>query len=307
MFPLEIEGSLSRAVLAKLSLNSMAYNRYDGVLRSRSKSKPGSRRANSKFIVRDDGDECNYAAVIRRMLHELEQVAVIELHCINLDTLFKSRMFSLVREACRDDGVFFVTGHGMPPSLLDDMQRMASIFFSLPRDAREQCLASVVSAHHTRYDEDGNATEESFRIDNEPSELSDIDWPTEPAVFSKVMARYLVEHEHLAGRIMQLVSISLGLSDSAIISACFEPFFSMTIHHHTQYADANTGQGVQNGSKHSGVVTITLPDDKGGLQIWNEGRWKTIRPCKGAVLISVGDQLELVMLQQLQDQQLQSQ
>src|SRR5690348_6495866 len=41
-----------------------------------------------------------------------------------------------IERACRDSGFFYVTGHGVPPSLIERLDRASRAFFELPLEEK---------------------------------------------------------------------------------------------------------------------------------------------------------------------------
>lgn len=115
----------------------------------------------------------------------------------------------------------------------------------------------------------------------------------------KVISEYGEEVVKLGGRILELMSINLGLEENFLlnkfggeddIGAC------LRVNFYPKCPQPDLTLGI---SPHSdpGGMTILLPDDfVAGLQVRKGNEWITIKPIPNAFIINIGDQIQVLHL-----------
>lgn len=100
----------------------------------------------------------------------------------------------------------------------------------------------------------------------------------------------------LAGRLMKVLSVNLGLGEDYLqsafggddIGAC------LRVNFYPRCPEPNLTLGL---SSHSdpGGMTLLLPDDHvPGLQVRKDGRWITVKPARHAFIVNIGDQIQVI-------------
>ena len=107
------------------------------------------------------------------------------------------------------------------------------------------------------------------------------------------MAEYSDAMVGLAGRILQLISESLGLPLSFIGEAIGEVYQNITISYYPPCPQPDLALGLQSHSD-MGAVTLLIQDNVGGLEVLKDGVWVPVTPLRGAVVVILADQTEVV-------------
>nr|ANS71251.1 GA3ox3 [Vitis vinifera subsp. caucasica] len=207
----------------------------------------------------------------------------------------------LVGHACKSWGVFQVTNHGIPGSLLDDIESAGRSLFSLPAQQKLKAARSpdgVAGYGLARISSFFNKLMwyEGFTIFGSPLEHARQLWPQDYTKFCDVTEEFEKEMNQLAERLMWLMLGSLGITKEDLnwagskgdfkaalqlnsYPACPEPDRAMGLAAHTD----------------SSLFTILYQNTVSGLQVQREGAgWITVPPLPGALVINVGDLLHIL-------------
>lgn len=205
----------------------------------------------------------------------------------------------LVGEACESHGFFQVINHGIDPELLAESHRCVQSFFSMPlgekqraqRKPGESC--GYTSSFTGRFSSKLPWKETlSFRFPSSSS-MDVLDYFIQTLgedfrYFGKVYQDYCEGMSNLSLAIMEVLGMSLGVGRSR-----FREFFEgndsiMRLNYYPpcQKPDHTLGTG-----PHCDPTSLTIlhQDDVGGLQVFTDGRWRTITPKADAFVINIGD------------------
>lgn len=99
------------------------------------------------------------------------------------------------------------------------------------------------------------------------------------------------EVKQLAERLMALLSEGLGLRENKLESSCIRRAL-MVGQCYPYCPEPNKTVGI---TAHTDLETLTilLQDQKGGLQVNYHGRWIDVNPIQDALVISIGDTLQV--------------
>jgi isopenicillin N synthase-like dioxygenase len=215
-----------------------------------------------------------------------------------------------IQLACRDRGFFYVTGHGVPAGLLDELAGASAEFFALP-------MASKLEIAMER---GGRAWRGFFPVgaeltSGEPDLKEGLYFGTElpgddprvlaglplhgPNLFPRQIPRlgplvlaYLDALTSLGQAVLAGVAQSLGL-DSGYFAAGYtaDPTILFRIFHYPPPAAGASGWGVGEHTDY-GLLTLLAQDDSGGLQIAAPEGWIDAPPIPGTLVCNIGDMLD---------------
>lgn len=219
-------------------------------------------------------------------------------------------------EACERIGFVLVTGHGVDPAVLDAFVDTASTFFRLPLE-RKLAVKSPVDqlfqgyacpgqgpGYHTserqsfnvfRYDTVADAVADGY-----PDDIGDVLyealWPAEPAAFRAAWRAWFEEVEALAGRILTVMEVALGLPAG---------WFAARLDHDPSTLVANWySRDIDSGHEPSpfrfkahvdgSVITILHQDDgPGALQLHQRHTgWRDVTAVPGTFVVNIGEVME---------------
>lgn len=207
--------------------------------------------------------------------------------------------------ACRGTGFFQVINHGVGKNLMEQVHEAAREFFELPEDAklaasrapgssfgfaglsagrfRSKCpWKETLSMHYSPL---SNIGEEHLR------KIYKLD-----ATYKKYRAlhsTYCEAVDKLGKQLIGLIACSLGLPPDS-----FGKYFArgFSIYRMNMYPPSSHYSRVLGTGPHTDPCALTIlhQDEVGGLQIYNNSTWMTVRPRFDALVVSIGDILEVL-------------
>ncbi|XP_048133859.1 gibberellin 3-beta-dioxygenase 1-like [Rhodamnia argentea] len=208
----------------------------------------------------------------------------------------------MVGHACKNLGIFQVTRHGIPSSLLREVESQAWQFFSLPARAKVRAARSPGGA--TGY---GVARitpffnkfmwHEGFTMMGSPLEHAREVWPHGYRKFCKVMEDYQDKMKALSERLLAMILKYLGISEHDIDWPRLRsnPSSALQLNSYPQCPDPGLAMGLAPHTDTSFLTILHQNDSAHGLQFHREGRgWVPVLPMDGALVVNVGDMLHIM-------------
>jgi isopenicillin N synthase-like dioxygenase len=212
-------------------------------------------------------------------------------------------------QATREAGFLYVVGHGVPPALGARLVEQAAAFFALPLE-RKMSLYIGRSANHRGYVPAGEEVfygggvdlKEAFDLALElPADdpvvragtpmLGPNVWPDLPG-FKGVVQDYYQAVFALGRRLLRGFALALGLREETFEAFVTKPPSQLRLVHYPYDANAGDGAGIAAHTDYE-CFTILLPTAP-GLEVMNgEGAWIDAPPLDGALVVNVGDLLEI--------------
>jgi isopenicillin N synthase-like dioxygenase len=219
---------------------------------------------------------------------------------------------SELRDAARQVGFFYITGHGIEPALLDRLMNSARHFFALP-DPDKLAVEMVNSPHFRGYT---RVAWERTRGSQDWREQIDIgaelpvlarslnapawtrlqgpnQWPEALPELRPAVLNWQVAATRVLTRLLRAFALSLGQSEEV-----FEPLYRNDPHvlvkliRYPGRDSTSSDQGV-GAHKDSGLLSLLLQDDQGGLQVETAQGWVEVAPRPGTLVVNIGEILEL--------------
>jgi isopenicillin N synthase-like dioxygenase len=216
-----------------------------------------------------------------------------------------------IRAACLDKGFFYIAGHGISPSLIEETLRASRAFFALP--AEEKIKLDLRTSNASRgYEplqfqtlEPGAPPDlkEGFYIGTEAGsddprvlageyKLGPNQWPAGVPAFRPVMERYFTELGQLGETLMRGIALSIELDEEYFTLFCENALKRLRLlHYPPQPANAASGQKGVGAHTDFGGLTILLQDPSGGLQVYDQtmSSWIHADPIEGTYVVNLGD------------------
>ena len=107
--------------------------------------------------------------------------------------------------------------------------------------------------------------------------------------FSQVFQEFSETMNRLNLELMELLGISMGLKDRTYFRRFFEDgkaIFRCNYYPPCKQPEKALGVGPHNDPT---AITVLLQDDVVGLEVFASGKWQTVRPRPGALVVNVGD------------------
>ncbi|GAB4843587.1 hypothetical protein Ancab_040470 [Ancistrocladus abbreviatus] len=236
-----------------------------------------------------------------------ESFCTVEIPIIDLSRLINGDPFEFHDEimklkfSCEDWGFFQVINHGIDTGLLESIEKAAMDFFSLPLEEKQKypMAPGTVQGYGQAFvfSEDQKLDWcNMFALGIEPNYMRNPKlWPSKPPNFRDVVETYQGEVRKLCKKLLKYIAIGLGLRGEV-----FEEMFGAAVQaiRMNYYPPCPRPDLVLGLSPHSdGSALTVLQQGKGssvGLQILRNGKWVSVQPTANALVINVGDTIEVL-------------
>lgn len=227
-------------------------------------------------------------------------VPVIDLlNLIDGDALYDNELEKL-HKACQQWGFFQVVNHGLSASLLEDLKTEIVNFFKLPLEEKKK-LWQQPDNH------------EGFGQLFVVSEEQKLDWsdmfyfttlPTSlrkthlfdnllPTLREKVEA-YSLEVKKLAMKILGHIAKALKMDGQEMKELFSDGVQSMRMNYYPPCPEPDRAIGFTPHSDADALTILFQLNETEGLEIQKDGRWVPIKPLPNALVVNIGDILEIV-------------
>jgi isopenicillin N synthase-like dioxygenase len=212
--------------------------------------------------------------------------------------------------ACREWGFFQIVGHGVPPALVAAFMGEMRRFFALPMAWKQEIRRTADNAWGF-YDKELTKNTRDWKqildigpaVTEGPMAGSVPQWPAALTGFQNIIDQFNAECERVAHLLTAAISKNLGMPADFLRSAFGEAHTSFLRLNYYPVCDdpapehaATVTEGGQLGiNRHTdaGAVTVLLQDDQPGLQVSHGDRWHTIHPRSDALVINIGDVVQV--------------
>jgi len=221
----------------------------------------------------------------------------------------KASVASAIGQACRGIGFFYITGHGVPLTLIADVFARTQAFFALPETVKRKVLYSDTSGNRGYIPMKGESLDPSKPADLKEAFNIGLDlkaddpeiragarfrtlnlWPDDPAFRQTMLAYY--DAVWAVGRTLhQGFAADLGLSADHFEDKLDRPLAVLRLlHYPPRPRETETGQLGAGEHTDYGCVTLLATDTAGGLQVrTREGAWLDAPHVPGAFICNIGD------------------
>jgi len=227
----------------------------------------------------------------------------------------KQEVAQKIHHSCCHVGFFYLKGHGISQTLIDDVFEQSKLFFSLPQNEKDEISITKSNGFRgyqrlgenvTKYQKDwhegidffnqeikDNSNHFPFPFPYEPNL-----WPKKPPQFQSKLNLYIEEMKKLGTDIMKALALGLSLNEDFFDPYTNESFWGLRVigYPPLQSSGEKTGVGKSCG-EHSdyGCITILNQDStKGALRVKNSnGEWINADPIPGTFVINLGDMMKI--------------
>ncbi|XP_011091183.1 1-aminocyclopropane-1-carboxylate oxidase homolog 1 [Sesamum indicum] len=223
-------------------------------------------------------------------------IPVIDLQGVEIDSTLRQEIVHRIRHASETWGFFQVVNHGIPVGVLEEMLRGVRRFNEQDVGVKKQFYTRDVSrkfvfnSNFDLYASPAANWRDTFfcfmaPTPPQPQEL--------PASCRDIQIEYSRHVMTLGVRLFGLLSEALGLETSRLTNMDCANGLAFVGHYYPSCPQPELTLGA---SKHTddGFLTVVLQDHIGGLQIFAENQWIDVPPVPGALVINIGDLLQLI-------------
>ncbi|KAH9291952.1 hypothetical protein KI387_042856 [Taxus chinensis] len=229
------------------------------------------------------------------------QIPVIDMGRI-VSGCHSTRQHEMARlsKACQEWGFFQVLNHGIDGRLLERIKKVVMEFFKLPLQEKEKYAmmpGTIQGYGHGFIFSDDQKLDwcDMMALATMPKSIRKQNlWPDRPLLFRETLEAYSIEVFRLCQHLESFIAENLGLKPNI-----FEEIFAENVQAQRMnlYPPCSRPDLVLGLSAHSdgSALTVLLQDDESvGLQILNKNQWISVEPIPGALVINIGDTLEVL-------------
>jgi len=220
-----------------------------------------------------------------------------------------------IDRASREVGFFYLTQHGISPSLIERAFDQARRFFALPLESKREIAIECSSCHRGYFALGGENLDpasqgprgdykEGIKIGRDLSPTHPLvqaglplhgpnQWPAELPAWRETMQAYFDACQQLGQSLMQAFALALSLPEDYFAPCLSEPMATLGPLHYPPQSEPVSRYRLGAGAHTDyGCLTILAQDDCGGLQVCNPtGQWIEAPPQTGMFIINIGDML----------------
>ncbi|KAL9240339.1 hypothetical protein vseg_014573 [Gypsophila vaccaria] len=223
-------------------------------------------------------------------------VPTVDLNGFDTDLERRKDAVRQVREAAQTWGFFQVVNHGIPLEVLEEMMEGVRRFFEQDDEVKKGYYSRDYSRNF-RYNSNfdlfsGNPVNwrDSFSCCMAPTPPM----PDElPMAFREILMDYSMQVMKLGRTLFELLSESLGLQPSYLNDIRCDEGMHVAGHYYPPCPQPELTMGNRQHADND-FLTVLLQDHLGGLQIRHDDQWFDVPPTPGALVINIGDLLQLI-------------
>ncbi|KAJ0250792.1 1-aminocyclopropane-1-carboxylate oxidase 2 [Hirschfeldia incana] len=201
-----------------------------------------------------------------------------------------------IKEASEKWGFFQVINHGVPLDLLEKMKDGVRGFHEQPPEVRKQYYGRDFSrrflylSNFDLFSAPAANWRDTFSctIAPDPPKPEDL-----PEICRGVMLEYTKHVMTLGEFLFELLSEALGLDPNHLNEMDCSKGLLMLNHYYPPCPEPDLTLGTSQHSDNS-FLTVLLPDQIEGLQVNREGFWFDVPHVPGALIVNIGDLLQLI-------------
>ncbi|KAK9741407.1 hypothetical protein RND81_03G103200 [Saponaria officinalis] len=207
-----------------------------------------------------------------------------------------------ISAAAKEWGFFAIKDHGVPASLIQQLQNVGQEFFALPQNEKEKYANDPSKGKFEGYgtkltrnpDDKLEWIDYFFHIMAPSSKIDYEIWPRDPPLYREVTEEYNKEIQRITDEILGHLSEGLGLEEKTLKTKLGDELeVEMKINMYPPCPQPELALGVEAHTDMS-ALTILLPNHVPGLQIWKDDTWVAVDYLQDALYIHIGDQIEVL-------------
>ncbi|XP_052178453.1 1-aminocyclopropane-1-carboxylate oxidase [Diospyros lotus] len=224
----------------------------------------------------------------------MESFPVINMEKMNGEE--RAATMGLINDACENWGFFELVNHGIPPELMDTVERLTKEHYKMCMEQRFKELVASKALEGIQAEVTDMDWESTYFLRHLPqsniSELPDLD-----EEYRRVMKDFAERLEKLAEYLLDLLCENLGLEKGYLKKAFYGtkgPNFGTKVANYPPCPKADLIKGLRAHTDAGGIILLFQDDKVSGLQLLKDDQWIDVPPMKHSIVINLGDQLEVI-------------
>nr|QBO54037.1 flavonol synthase [Muscari aucheri] len=206
-----------------------------------------------------------------------------------------------IADAAKEWGIFQLVNHGIPVAAIEELKRVGTEFFALPQEEKESYAAAPGSleGYGTRLqrESEGKKAWADYLFHNvwPDSSINYKFWPNNPPEYRKASEEYARRLQGVVDETLGSLSLWLGLERHVLKEAVGGERleYLLKINYYPPCPRPDLALGVVAHTDMS-AITVLVPNEVPGLQVFKDGRWLDAEYVPNALVVHVGDQVEIV-------------
>ena len=226
----------------------------------------------------------------------------LQIPTLSLKELLTRDQQPALTAACEQLGLFYLVDHGMDAAHTAALLDAMSMLFHLPAE-RKQRIARTRHNPWGFYDKELTKNRRDWKQiwDIGPTRAgADAQWPDLPG-FEPVVREHYTRCEALAAQLLSALARCMHAEPEQLLPAFAEHTSFLRLNYyppcptpapaHVKAQASHNAAGNLGISHHTdaGALTVLVQDEQPGLQVEQDGRWLTVEPQPGALVINIGD------------------
>ncbi|XP_052183067.1 1-aminocyclopropane-1-carboxylate oxidase-like [Diospyros lotus] len=230
----------------------------------------------------------------------METFPIIDMQKLNGEE--RAAIMEEVKDACEKWGFFELVNHGISHELMDKVERRTKEHYSKFMEQRfkdmvaSKGLEPETLVHSAQQLINHLDWESTFFLRHLPlSNVSEI--PDLEQDYREAMKEFAGEIEKLAEKLLDLLCENLGLENGYLKKAFHGsdgPTFGTKVSNYPPCPHPELIKGLRAHTDAGGIILLFQDHKVCGLQLLKGGRWIDVPPIKHAIVINIGDQLEVI-------------
>jgi isopenicillin N synthase-like dioxygenase len=221
------------------------------------------------------------------------------------DPAARQRVAAEIGRASTEVGFYYVTGHQIPPAIVDGAVAASRRFFALPMAQRMQVYSGrsnrgytpLFDSHHPDQKPDategfelGFETEDGAPPPVESAVFAPNRWPAMADFRAPVVAYYRAALA-LGVRLLRAYALHFGLPERHFDPLFTQPVADMRLAHYPDSADVRAISDFGTGAHTDhGVLTLLWQDTCGGLEVClGDDAWRPVPPVPDSLVVNIGE------------------
>ncbi|KAJ0961946.1 hypothetical protein J5N97_029774 [Dioscorea zingiberensis] len=232
-----------------------------------------------------------------------DKVPIIDMNRL-LDPNFSLEESAKLHSACMDWGFFQLVNHGVSDEVIEKIKVDLEEFYKLPLKEKEVFAplpGSLQGYGHklVRNEEKLEWQDRMFLITQPLHARNFTFWPTSPPTFRSTLDKYSTELKSVSRCLFEAIAKNLGLLNPEVFCGVLKDDQRMRMTYYPPCPKANQVLGFNPHSDASGLTLLLQVRDVQGLQIKRKGKWLPVQPLENALVVNIGDALEVNLISTL--------
>jgi len=231
----------------------------------------------------------------------------------------RMRVAAAIDAACCDIGFFAIDGHGVAPSIVDDLRRAAHAFFAEPLATKQAARHPVAGTNRGYHAVGGEALSAAMEAPAPPDlkeffHVGPVDvgadpyytsgegrqhftpniWPSAPVEFERAATAYYRAMSGVVRELMRLAALALSVDERFFDDKIDRSIGTMRLNYYPAQQRAPTPGQLRAGAHtdYGGFTILSGEDVPGGLQVRaRDGRWVDVATTPMRFVVNIGDLL----------------